>query len=102
MASLLGDASNGFGSLNIIKQVGLVFGITISFILAFFIVNWANTPSYAPAYTQLDSRDLAPMADALEKYDIASKVDYASNSLLVPANQVIEDTTDNWIGCWGL
>ena len=90
MASFLGAASNGFGALSIVRQAGLLLGITVSFALAFFVVKWASTPNYTPAYTQVDGRDLAPMVDALEKHDIPSKIDYSSNSILVPSSQVMK------------
>ena len=90
MASILSAASNGFGSLGIVRQAGLLFGLTVSFALAVFVTNWARTPNFTPAYTQLDGRDLAPIVDALEKHDISSKIDYSSNSVLVPSSDVMK------------
>ena len=89
MAGLLSAAAGGFGSLGLVRQAGLLMAMTMSFALAFFVVQWASTPDFSPAYTQLDGRDLAPMVEALEKHDIVSRIDYTSNSLLVASKDVM-------------
>lgn len=90
MSGILSSAATGFGALTLIRQLGLVIGMGLSVALGIFLVQWASTPDYTPAYTQLDGRDLAPMLESLERHDIQAKVDYSSNSLLVASKDVMK------------
>lgn len=78
----------GFGSLPILRQLGLMVGLAASVALGVSVVLWSQTPNYRVLYSGLASQDAAQIADALQKDGIEYKVDEATGAVMVGADQV--------------
>jgi len=78
----------GFGSLPMLRQLGLMLGLAASVALGVGVVLWSQTPNYRVLYSGLASQDAAQIADALQKDGIEYKVDEATGAVMVGADQV--------------
>lgn len=76
--------------LSWLRQVGVMVGIAAAVALGVAVVFWSRTPTYGLLYPSLSDRDLTQVMDALQAASIQYKVDPASGSLMVPADQVYD------------
>ncbi len=84
----MSTSMRGFGSLPMLRQLGLMLGLAASVALGVGVVLWSQTPNYRVLYSGLASQDAAQIADALQKDGIAYKVDEATGAVMVGADQV--------------
>lgn len=88
----LGDnastAATRFASLSIPRQIGLLVGLAASIALGLAVVLWSREPDYAPLYTQVTPRDSAEIVTALERYNIAFKMEQNTGTILVETDQL--------------
>lgn len=84
----MSSSMRGFGSLPILRQLGLMLGLAASVALGVGVVLWSQTPNYRVLYSGLASQDAAQIADALQKDGIEYKVDEATGAVMVGADQV--------------
>lgn len=84
----MASSMRGFGSLPILRQLGLMLGLAASVALGVGVVLWSQTPNYRVLYSGLASQDAAQIADALQKDGIEYKVDEATGAVMVGADQV--------------
>lgn len=84
----MASSMRGFGSLPILRQLGLMLGLAASVALGVGVVLWSQTPNYRVLYSGLASQDAAQIADALQKDGIEYKVDEATGAVMVGADKV--------------
>jgi flagellar M-ring protein FliF len=84
------DLIEGFNSLNLIRQAGLMVGLAASVAIGFAVVLWTQGEDYRPLYGSLDRLDSAEVIDILEANHIGFKIDGASGALMV-ADQDVHD-----------
>ena len=86
------DSSNelieGFNSLNIVRQAGLMVGLAASVAIGFAAVLWTQGEDYKPLYGSLDRLDSSEVGQILDFNDIAYKIDGTTGALLVPVDKV--------------
>ncbi len=82
------DLIEGFNSLNLIRQAGLMVGLAASVAIGFAVVLWTQGEDYRPLYGSLDRLDSSEVVDILEANDITFKIDGASGALLVAEQDV--------------
>jgi len=82
--------ARGFGSLPVLRQLGLMVGLAASVALGVAVVLWSQTPNYKLLYANLSDKDASLVMDALQKSKIIYKLDEGSGSVLVQASQVHE------------
>lgn len=82
--------ARGFGSLPVLRQLGLMVGLAASVALGVAVVLWSQTPNYKLLYANLSDKDASLVMDALQKSKIVYKLDESSGSVLVQASQVHE------------
>lgn len=82
------DLIEGFNSLNIIRQAGLMVGLAASVAIGFAVVLWTQGEDYRPLYGSLDRLDSSEVVDILEANNITFKIDGASGALLVAEQDV--------------
>lgn len=82
------DLIEGFNSLNILRQAGLMVGLAASVAIGFWVVLWTQGEDYRPLYGSLDRLDSAEVGQILDTNDIAYKVDINTGALLVPADDI--------------
>lgn len=87
-ADNMASSMRGFGSLPILRQLGLMLGLAASVALGVGVVLWSQTPNYRVLYSGLASQDAAQIADALQKDGIEYKVDEATGAVMVGADKV--------------
>jgi len=83
-------AARGFGSLPVLRQIGLMVGLAASIAVGVAIVLWSQTPNYQLLYGRLGEQDTAQVMDSLQKAGIDFKLDQTSGALLVPADRLHE------------
>ncbi|MAZ88246.1 MAG: flagellar M-ring protein FliF [Cellvibrionaceae bacterium] len=82
------DLMEGFNSLNLIRQAGLMVGLAASVAIGFAVVLWTQGEDYRPLYGSLDRLDSAEVVEILETNNITFKIDGASGALLVADQDV--------------
>jgi flagellar M-ring protein FliF len=79
---------DGFWGLQVLRQVGLMFGLAASVALGMAVVMWAQGKDYQPLGGGLERADMVGIAQVLEQEQIAYKVDTASGTVLVDSSQL--------------
>ena len=72
------------------RQIAFLFAIAASVAVGVYVVLWAQTPNYSLLYGSLSDQDAANVIEALQKSNIAFRVDHNSGAVLVPSAQVHE------------
>ncbi len=70
------------------RQLALLVGIAAAAALGVAAVMWSQSPNYRPLYTGLADKDSGQVIEALQKANIAYKIDPNSGAVLVPAGQL--------------
>jgi flagellar M-ring protein FliF len=83
-----GGLVEGFNSLNLLRQAGLMIGLAASVAVGFWVVLWTQGEDYRPLYGSLDRLDPAEISHVLDASEIKYKVDTATGALLVPADAI--------------
>lgn len=95
------DLMNGFNSLNVMRQAGLMVGIAASVAIGFAVVLWSQGDDYKPLYGSLERLDSSEVGKVLDFNEIEYKVDTSTGALLVPVDDVQKARmvlADNGIG----
>ncbi|MBN9286702.1 MAG: flagellar M-ring protein FliF [Gammaproteobacteria bacterium 39-13] len=87
---LKGNPAEGFFELPLAKQLTLLVGIAASIALGVYVVLWSRTPDFAPLYNQLNTKDSGDVVDALQRSNIAYKLDEKTGLVLVDASKIQE------------
>ena len=82
------DLFEGLGSLNILRQLGLLIGLAASVAIGVAVVLWAQGKDYLPLYADLERMDPADVMQILQTNEIPFKIDEKSGALLVAADQL--------------
>lgn len=82
------NMARGFSNLPVVRQLGLLIGLSASIALGFAVVLWAQDPNYRPLYSHLSSEETSDVLDALQNSGIPYKLDSKSGTVLVPADQL--------------
>ena len=80
--------ARGFGNLPVLRQLGMLVGLSISIALGVGIVLWAQEPDYRVLYNNLDAKDAGEIGDALQAANIKYKISEATGGVLVSANDI--------------
>ncbi len=80
----------GFGSLGVVRQLGLMVGLAASVAIGFAIVLWSQKPEYSVLYSNIDFADANTAIDQLNLYSIPYTFDTSGRAILVPADRVHE------------
>ncbi len=83
-----GALFEGFGGLNILRQLGLMIGLAASVAIGVGVVLWSQGDDYRPLYTNLDQMDPTDVLNVLQSNQINYKVDQNTGALLVVADQM--------------
>ncbi len=70
------------------RQLGLLVGIAASIALGVSVVLWSQTPEMLPLYSNLSSKDTAAVIDALQRREIAFRVDDNSGTVMVSGSDI--------------
>ncbi|WP_019530407.1 flagellar basal-body MS-ring/collar protein FliF [Dasania marina] len=79
---------DGFGGLNLIRQLGLMIGLAASVAIGFAVVLWSQGEDYKPLYANLDRMDPSAVLSILDSNQIVYKVDENNGALMVASNQI--------------
>lgn len=82
------DLIEGFNSLNLLRQAGLMIGLAASVAIGFWVVLWTQGDDYRPLYGSLDRLDSSEIGVILDTNEIPYKIDVATGALLVPADAI--------------
>lgn len=80
----------GLMNLPLTRQLVLLGILAVSIGLGYSVVSWLYQTNYRPLYSNLDNKDLAAIADILQKSNIDFKVSDRDGSILVPVNKTNE------------
>ncbi len=84
------EQMHGFGSLPLLRQLGLMALLAATIAIAVAVVLWSRTPNYSILYGNLPATELVEVANALDAANIPYKVEHASGSITVPRNKIHE------------
>jgi flagellar M-ring protein FliF len=83
-----GDLAEGFSSLNLFRQVGLMIALAASVAIGFAVVLWTQGDDYRPLLGRMDNLDAASVVRVLEQNRIKFKLDNNSGAILVAADDI--------------
>src|SRR5690606_19898583 len=83
-----GDLFEGFNSLTLLRQAGLMVGLAASVAIGFAVVLWTQGEDYRPLYGSLDRLDSSEVIGILEQNKIPFKIEPSTGALLVGANDI--------------
>lgn len=83
-----GDFAEGFSSLSLLRQAGLMVGLAASVAIGFAIVLWTQGEEYRPLYGSLDNLDAANVVQVLDQNQIKYKLDINTGAVLVSADDI--------------
>jgi len=83
-----GDFLEGFSSLNLLRQVGLMITLAASVAIGFAVVMWMQGEDYRPLYGRMDNLDAGNVIEVLEQNQIKFKMDTNTGSILVAADDI--------------
>jgi flagellar M-ring protein FliF len=83
-----GDLAEGFSSLNLFRQVGLMIALAASVAIGFAVVLWTQGEDYRPLLGRMDNLDAASVVQVLEQNRIKFKMDNNTGAILVAADDV--------------
>ena len=78
----------GFSSLSIIRQVGLMIGLAASVAVGMAVVLWSKEPAFRPLYTDISNLEANQVADILQTEGIKFDIDTHSGILMVEADKI--------------
>lgn len=82
--------AEGFGSLPVLRQLGLMVGLSASIALGIAIVMWAQSPNYTVLFGNVSPMDSSLIMDELQKADIPFKLDEKTGTVMVASGKVQE------------
>jgi len=83
-----GDLAEGFSSLNLFRQVGLMIALAASVAIGFAVVLWTQSDEYRPLLGRSDNLDAASVVQLLEQNRIKFKMDNNTGAILVAADDI--------------
>jgi len=83
-----GDLAEGFSSLNLFRQVGLMVALAASVAIGFAVVLWTQSDEYRPLLGRMDNLDVASVVQVLEQNQIKFKLDNNTGAVLVAADEI--------------
>lgn len=78
----------GFGSLPMVRQVGLMIGLAASVALGVGVVLWSQDEDYRPLTGVVSARETNQVAEILSTSNIPYRIDASSGLLLVPSDRI--------------
>ena len=79
--------AKGFGSLPMVRQVGLMLGLAVSVALGVNVAMWSQSPNYSLLYGELSAKDLSQVSQFLDQAGIEYQIERGS-AIMVPAEKV--------------
>lgn len=89
-AEALTTQFQGFSRLPVLRQIGLMVGLSASIALGVAVVLWSQEPNYSLLYAGMGSEDAAQIVDALQAADIPYRLEQGASAVVVPAARVSE------------
>lgn len=86
--SRAGDLVEGFSSLNLARQAGLMVALAASVAIGFAVVLWTQSDEYRPLFGRMDNLDAASVVQVLEQNRIKFKLDNNTGAVLVAVDDV--------------
>jgi len=83
-----GDLAEGFSSLNLFRQVGLMIALAASVAIGFAVVLWTQSDDYRPLLGRSDNLDASSVVQLLEQNRIKFKMDNNTGAILVAADDI--------------
>ena len=83
-----GDLAEGFSSLNLFRQVGLMIALAASVAIGFAVVLWTQSDDYRPLLGRSDNLDAASVVQLLEQNRIKFKMDNNTGAILVASDDI--------------
>lgn len=83
-----GDFLEGFGNLNLLRQIGLMITLAASVAAGVAAVIWIQGSDYRPLYGRMDHLDISNVMEVLDQNQIKFKLDERTGTLLVEADDV--------------
>lgn len=79
---------HGFGSLPMVRQIGILVSIAVSIALGVAVVMWSIEPNYRPLYSNISTDDASSIIDVLQQSGIAYKLDRKRGTILVDGDDI--------------
>jgi flagellar M-ring protein FliF len=86
-ADNLAVTSQGFNSLPVVRQLGLMVGLAISVALGITVAMWSQSPNFSMLYGNLSSKDLSQVTQSLDGAGIEYKLE-GRGGILVPSENL--------------
>lgn len=86
----LTESMKGMSGMPFVRQIGIMFGLSLSIGIAVAIVLWSQEPNYSVLYSNLSPKDASAIVNVFEAADLDYKIEHDSGMLLVPAERLHE------------
>jgi flagellar M-ring protein FliF len=83
-----GDLVEGFSSLNLFRQIGLMIALAASVAIGGVVFMWSQGEDYRPLFGRLDNVDAGSVVQVLEQNRIKFKLDNNTGAVLVSADDI--------------
>jgi flagellar M-ring protein FliF len=78
----------GMSRLPILRQLGLLIGLTACVAIGGYLVLWSQSPNYSMLLSNLDSKAQSDVIEELAKGNIQYQIDTSSGMIMVPARDI--------------
>jgi len=78
----------GFGTLGVVRQLGLMVGLAASVAIGFAVVLWSQQPDYRVLFSNVDFADANQAIEQLNLAGIPYNFDAQGRAIMVPADRV--------------
>jgi flagellar M-ring protein FliF len=94
MANSMSDYSSQltsvFKKLTLQQKAGIAVSVGASIVAVIMLITWANKPSYAVLFSNLEAQDASQIVDKLKQAAVPYKLGEDGKAILVPKDQVYE------------
>lgn len=88
--SSISEAAKSIINLPLTRQIILLGLLGLTIAIGYTVSSWLYQTNYRPLFSNLDNKDLATIADVLQKSAIDFKISDRDGSILVPVNKINE------------
>jgi flagellar M-ring protein FliF len=89
LAQVRQQSLTAWGRLNPGQRIVILLLVVAALVLSGLFINWANTPSYAVAFSGLDETNAGQIVEKLDELGVPYQL-RGSSTILVPSNQVYD------------
>jgi len=80
--------SKGFANLAVVRQIGLLIGLSASIAIGVAIATWSQSPDYRVIYSNLIMEDASEVTSVLDRAGIKYRISESNGTIMVPSSDL--------------